>query len=165
MMYSLKWIFNIKSTLVLMLLLGGYTNVTYADNLYSRHSNAISATQIYISQQTVYQQPQQNILYHPTLGYMDYQQVWCNDTHQQQTINYQRFISKVCHERKGELINHWCALSDSHQPLFYIFIAPYDANCSGNSATIIHIMETIPEANKDPAIAVAWIKVAKSLGF
>lgn len=165
MMRSQKWTFNLKSALVLTLLLGGHTNVTYANNLHSTHLSVISTIQTYINQQTVYQQPQQNIVYHPTLGYMDYQQIWCNNSYQQQMINYQHFILKVCNERGGELVNHWCSLSDSHQPLFYTSIAPYDANCSSNSAIIVHIIETLPEANKDPIVAVAWIKTAKSFGF
>ncbi|WP_297478843.1 hypothetical protein [uncultured Photobacterium sp.] len=150
---------------MLTLLLGGYANVIFANDLYSTHLSVISTTQAYINQQTVYQQPQQNIVYHPTLGYMDYQQIWCNDAHQQQTINYQRFISKVCSKRGGELINHWCILSDSHLPLFYTFIAPYDADCNGESATIVHIMEMLPTGKKDPTVAVSWIKIAKSFGF
>ena len=96
---------------------------------------------------------------------MDYQQIWCNDDHQSAMMHYQHFIAHVCLERGGSLTKNWCTLSGSQQPLFYTFIAAYDSSCHSNDATIVHIIEAMPNIKNTTVVAKAWIKTAQSLGF
>lgn len=165
MMRSLKWKLTINSILMCSLLSGVLVNFTYADKTGSSSLSVITTTQAYINHQTIVQQPEQNIVYHPTLGYMDYQQIWCNDDHQSAMKHYQHFITQVCLERGGSLTKNWCTLSGSQQPLFYTFIAAYDLSCHSDEATIVHIIEVMPNIKNNTVVAKAWIKTAKSLGF
>ncbi|SMY34416.1 hypothetical protein [Photobacterium andalusiense] len=137
---------------------------SYANNMTST-ATVISVTQAYINHQTKMRQLQQNIVYHPTLGYMEYQQIWCNNDQQRARINYQRFITDICLKRGGKLTNNWCVISKIRQPLFYTDVSDYDANCTTNHATIVQIIEVLPMINKDPIIAKAWLQTAQSLGF
>ncbi|OBU15442.1 hypothetical protein BTN98_14165 [Photobacterium aquimaris] len=138
--------------------------LSYAQNMISTPT-VISVTQAYINHQTKMRQPQQNIIYHPTLGYMEYQQIWCNNDQQQAITNYQRFIADICLKRGGKLTNNWCVISKIRQPLFYTDVSDYDANCTTNHATIVQIIEVLPMINKDPIIAKAWLQTAQSLGY
>lgn len=164
-MRSLKWEFAINSILIFSFLSSVCFNFAYAYSINTTSLSVISTTQAYINHQTKILQPEQNIVYHPTLGYMDYQQIWCNDNNQSTMINYQHFISNVCMKRGGILTKNWCALSDTQQPLFYTFIATYDSSCRSNNANIVQIIEMMPNINNDKTIAKAWMKTAKSLGF
>lgn len=164
-MFNLQWKAKINCILMLGFLFGASINITYADDTPPISPSVIMVTQTYINHQTSAQQPVQNIVYHPTLGYMDYQQVWCNDDHQSAMMHYQHFISHVCLEKGGDLVNNWCTSSKLQQPLFYTFVAVYDSTCHSNNGTIVHIIEAIPEVKNNTTVANAWIKTAKSLGF
>ncbi|CEO40933.1 hypothetical protein C0Z01_18210 [Photobacterium kishitanii] len=164
-MRSLKWKLTVNSILMFSFLSSVCFNFAYAYDINSASSSAIMSTQAYIDHQTKSLQPEQNIVYHPTLGYMDYQQIWCNDNQQSIMSKYQHFISNVCVEKGGILTKNWCALSDTRQPIFYTFIANYDSSCHGNHATIVHITEMMPNTNNNTNIAREWMKIAQSLGF
>ncbi|SMY33743.1 hypothetical protein PMAL9190_01202 [Photobacterium malacitanum] len=163
-MRNLTWKRIVNIGLLFMAFFSMCTQVSYAKQITST-STVISATQAYINHQTKMQQPQQNIVYHPTLGYMEYQQIWCNDNRQQSRVNYQRFITDICIKRGGDITNHWCTASKTQQPIFYTVVSDYDANCATNQATIVQITEVLPTLNNNSNIAKTWLKVAQSLGF
>ena len=164
-MRNLKWKHTVKMIWMCSFLYGACFNLAYAADINATQLSVITATQAYINNQTIAPQPEQNIVYHPTLGYMDYQQIWCSEDHQSAMVKYQHFITHVCLEKGGNLTKNWCSLSGSQQPLFYTSIAAYDLSCHGNNATIVHIIEMMPNINNDTTIAKAWMKTAKSLGF
>ncbi len=164
-MRNLTWKYIVNIGLLFTAFFSMCAQVSYANNITST-STVISATQAFINHQTKVQQPQQNIVYHPTLGYMEYQQIWCNDTQQQSINNYQRFITDICIKRGGDLTNHWCTTSKTQQPLFYTVISDYEANnCATNQATIVQIIEVLPMLNKNPNIAKTWLQTAQRFGF
>lgn len=164
-MSNLQWKVTVNIMLMFTVLYGACFNIAYANNVKPAQLSAITATQIYINQQTVVSQGAQNIEYHPTFGYMDYQQVWCNGNVQSAIMKYQHFVEEMCTEKGGRINNHWCTLSYSQQPLFYTFIAPYDANCRDGNAIIVHIIEVMPTTKSDASVAKAWLRTAQSLHF
>ncbi|PQJ62686.1 hypothetical protein [Photobacterium angustum] len=112
------------------------------------------------------QTQQQGItVYHPVLGYANYENTVCDseDNHQQQ---FRRLVSSYCLQHSGKVVDNWCVDKQNNMPLFTAELNQLRTDChSGGNASIIHVLEFLPSVEHDQQTQQSWLQVATAFGY
>ncbi|EAR56865.1 hypothetical protein SKA34_05275 [Photobacterium sp. SKA34] len=112
------------------------------------------------------QTPQQGItVYHPVLGYANYENIVCDskDNHQRQFLH---LVSSYCLQHRGKVVDNWCVDKQNNMPLFSAELNQHSMNCrSGGNASIIHVLEFLPSVEHDQQTQQNWLQVATAFGY
>lgn len=122
----------------------------------------IETVDSYESSQT---QQQGITVYHPVLGYANYENIVCdsNDNHQREL---RHLVTSYCLQHSGKLVDNWCVDTQSNMPLFNAEINQHSMDChSGGNASLIHVLEFLPSAEHDQQTQQSWLQVATAFGY
>ena len=104
-------------------------------------------------------------VYHPLLGYANYENTVCDseDNHPQQFLH---LVSSYCLEHNGKVVDNWCVDKQSNMPLFTAELNQLRTDCnSGGNTSIIHVLEFLPSVEHDQQTQQSWLQVATAFGY
>ncbi|EAS65754.1 hypothetical protein L4D04_07835 [Photobacterium angustum] len=122
----------------------------------------IETVDSYESSQT---QQQGITVYHPVLGYANYENIVCdsNDNHQREL---RHLVTSYCLKHSGKLVNNWCVDTQSNMPLFNAELNQHTMDCHlGGNASIIHVLEFLPSTEHEQQTQQSWLQVATAFGY
>ena len=104
-------------------------------------------------------------IYHPTLGFVNYETILCGAKDETEQAFHQLVVS-VCNEQQGKMYRNWCIDKQKNTPLFHAELDGGVSRCQeGEYASIVHVLEALPSIKISAKQRNNWLQVARSFGY
>ncbi|WP_318511675.1 hypothetical protein [Photobacterium leiognathi] len=104
-------------------------------------------------------------IYHPTLGFVNYETTLCGAKEKTEQA-FKQLVTSVCSEQQGRVESNWCIDTKSNAPLFNAELGSFVMTCQdGEYSSIIHVLEALPSVKISSEQRNNWLQVATSFGY